>query len=128
MSGTSPEKDRYMRDMFAGLHRAEDPAGQAEALPVEHQPAAGDRQGKTDGKGQAAGNASIQQRQEAQRQPATGSRNRPSYAEFCSQYPDCLQCPEFIIEHLYFCRKYNRTRWGSDVVEVVVKRRNRRAR
>ena len=117
-----------MRDMFAGLHRAEGPAGQAEALPVEHQPAAGNRQGKTDGKGQAVGDASPRQKQEAQHRPATGSRNRPHYAEFCPRYPDCLPCPEFLIEHLYFCRKYNRTRWGSDVGEVVVRKRNRRGR
>lgn len=46
----------------------------------------------------------------------------------CQGYPDrCVSgCPAYIPDQLYFCRKWNRHKFGSDIVEVEVQARKQK--
>ena len=43
----------------------------------------------------------------------------PGYAAFCPDYfQGCFSCPDFMPDKVRFCRKWNRTFNGADVVEL----------
>lgn len=50
--------------------------------------------------------------------PGTGVK--PDYAAFCSAWHQgCFACPDFLPDKVRFCRKWNRTFTGADVVELI---------
>ena len=50
-----------------------------------------------------------------------GGRLKPDYAAFCPDYfRGCFACPDFLRDRVRFCRKWNRTFNGVDVVELEI--------
>lgn len=48
---------------------------------------------------------------------AAGDMVVPDYATFCPAYwRGCFACPEFMVDKVRFCRKWNRAFYGVDVV------------
>lgn len=46
---------------------------------------------------------------------------KPDYAAFCPDYfRGCFACPDFLRDRVRFCRKWNRTFNGVDVVELEI--------
>lgn len=49
-----------------------------------------------------------------------GAGVKPDYAAFCSAWHQgCFACPNFLRDKVRFCRKWNRTFTGADVVELI---------
>lgn len=50
-----------------------------------------------------------------------GGGLKPDYAAFCPDYfRGCFACPDFLRDRVRFCRKWNRTFNGVDVVELEI--------
>ena len=50
-----------------------------------------------------------------------GGGLKPDYAAFCPDcFRGCFACPDFLRDRVRFCRKWNRTFDGVDVVELEI--------
>ncbi len=53
--------------------------------------------------------------------PPLASHGGPDYAAWCDAYHQgCFACPDFLRDRVRFCRKWNRTFNGVDVVELEI--------
>lgn len=53
--------------------------------------------------------------------PPLASHGGPDYAAWCDAYHrGCFACPDFLRDRVRFCRKWNRTFNGVDVVELEI--------
>lgn len=53
--------------------------------------------------------------------PPLASHGGPDYAAWCDAYHQgCFACPDFLRDKVRFCRKWNRTFNGADVVELLI--------
>lgn len=53
--------------------------------------------------------------------PPLASHGGPDYAAWCDAYHQgCFACPDFLRDKVRFCRKWNRTFNGVDVVELEI--------
>ena len=53
--------------------------------------------------------------------PPLASHGGPDYAAWCDAYHQgCFACPNFLRDKVRFCRKWNRTFNGVDVVELEI--------